>query len=83
MSHKTSNRVLRICIIVFLLFCAAAILFEAPVFIGIGGVIGIAGAIQNFIYDRCPSCEKYLNSFYLGEKTKFCPFCGEELEDEI
>ena len=81
MSHKTSNIILRICLLVFLLFCGAAVLFKVPVFVGIGGVIGIYGAIQNFIYDRCPNCEEHLQS-YLKGNLKYCPYCGEKLDDE-
>lgn len=81
MSHKTSDLVFRISIGIFLLLLGATALFDHPVFAAIGGVIAIFGTLQTLIYDRCPNCEEHLQS-YLKGNLKYCPYCGEKLDDE-
>ena len=81
MSRKTSNLVLRISIGIFFLLLGATALFDHPIFAAIGGVIAIFGILQTFIYDRCPNCEEPLQS-YLKGNLKYCPYCGEDLDNE-
>lgn len=81
MTYKTSELVMRISLIIFILFLGITVWLKTPVFAGIGVVIAMAGMIQTLIYHRCPNCEKFINPFINGE-IKFCPYCGEKFGDE-
>lgn len=81
MSHKTSILVMRISAAIFLLLLGTTIWTEIPVFAGIGFVIFLGGAIQTLIYHRCPKCEKFISPFF-HVKIKFCPYCGEKIDNE-
>lgn len=81
MDHKTSILVARIGIVIMLLFLGITSCFDTPVLGAIGGVIGIFSILQTLIYDRCPYCEAFLYSLR-HPKVKFCPECGEKLDEE-
>ncbi|MBR2914775.1 MAG: hypothetical protein IKC06_03095 [Clostridia bacterium] len=47
-------------------------------FVGLGLVL-IAGTL-NLIFNRCPFCYRFLGR-RAGFSVKYCPYCGEKLDD--
>ena len=67
MTYKTSEIVMRISLLIFLLLLGITCWLKMPVFAGIGMVAAIAGISQTFIYHRCPKCEEFINPFLNGK----------------
>lgn len=46
-------------------------------------LLGLLFFIPDLIFWRCPSCKRYLGQHIPVYREQFyCPFCGEEIEDE-
>lgn len=56
----------------------AGALMEIKPIAGAGMVIIVGTLIFHLIFYRCPHCGKYLDR----SRGDYCPYCGEELEEE-
>lgn len=46
-------------------------------------LLGLSFFIPDLIFWRCPNCKRYLGKLVPVYREHFyCPFCGEEIEDE-
>lgn len=47
-------------------------------FIGVG--LALIGAVLSLIFNRCPSCGRFLGK-HAGFSVEYCPYCGEKLDE--
>lgn len=85
MNFKTSRTImwsgLVIGILIALLGTDEGDVVTNPWIFGIGMFIFILSLLQAFVFYRCPHC-RYSLMNVKGNIPKFCPKCGEEINDE-
>ena len=78
MKLKTAKIIVIVGGVLMVLALLLYVSMEKKVYGYVGAALAFASAIFWLMFGRCPACGRYLGGLGWG---KYCPYCGEKLEE--